>query len=788
MSALDDLTENSVRPQFTGVIWQRALLLQSQVSNAVRSGDDLNADVMGARSYSVAITVDGISLEGECTCAQSGAGLCMHVGATLLRWLRAPETFTVINAAPSPAALALVMKDDAPEPFYGVPSAPFWIHNARQDERTNYLRELREALDAMTVVTLREIVAERGWTVRGTQKAAIIDQMAAFMADPAQIAVGVAALSPKERQLLAITAVAGNWLARDAAARFGALLGEFGKAPTARTIAGILVQLGRAGLLITSHLARESSTDASHVPVALWSGMPPLLAELIPGTAELPDGVAPDGVRLSRGRQIVNAATQLLLLLEHSSSNRAARHPRPVLEVSSMRWLKEWEYDPTELAQLVARRKTSRVDQTLIVRVPPPPRSLDDEQLRQSAYLLDSVWGVDLLVRLLEYAGLILPGSPLRIDPEAKGRFLQRTPAEQHAILFDAYVAIEHWQELWEIMRVTPNLRMQRVAYAGEYDSGSTAQAVRHRMQELRALFLQTLSFLPEDRWIAVDRIASLLFRVVPIFSYLWVDGSYYGYGNIGRAGNWYFTWDTRTLGDQFDDWQRLQGRVLALMLGGPLFWLGLVDLRVTKDGAITHVRMHGLADLYRRQLASIEVDRPDVAGAAPLPTPIVGVQEAPGFDGQVIHLRTLSGQSVTLLDQIGRVDPVPPGAKAQSRIAYRPDAVQVQRAFEAGATPDALEVTWQATFGAPMPAALRTRLDEWWGVYGDLRFYRNVTLLELADDYALAEIKAVTTLNQLMVAELSPRLVLVPASAVSTLAAELKKAGYTPKQTDSTT
>lgn len=57
----------------------------------------------------------------------------------------------------------------------------------------------------------------------------------------------------------------------------------------------------------------------------------------------------------------------------------------------------------------------------------------------------------------------------------------------------------------------------------------------------------------------------------------------------------------------------------------------------------------------------------------------------------------------------------------------------------------------------------------------------------EFGDDYALAEMKAVTSLATVMIAEISPRLVLIPKLAATTLAAELEKAGYTPQQTEET-
>ena len=63
------------------------------------------------------------------------------------------------------------------------------------------------------------------------------------------------------------------------------------------------------------------------------------------------------------------------------------------------------------------------------------------------------------------------------------------------------------------------------------------------------------------------------------------------------------------------------------------------------------------------------------------------------------------------------------------------------------------------------------------------MRLYKGVTVIEFSDDFALTEMKAATSLNKVLVAELSPRLVLIPKAAVATLIAELEKAGYTPQQ-----
>jgi len=83
------------------------------------------------------------------------------------------------------------------------------------------------------------------------------------------------------------------------------------------------------------------------------------------------------------------------------------------------------------------------------------------------------------------------------------------------------------------------------------------------------------------------------------------------------------------------------------------------------------------------------------------------------------------------------------------------------------------------------MPEAIRDQLAAWWDAYGRVRIYENLTVIEFSDDYALAEVKAVTPLEKSIIAEISPRLVIIRQEAVAPLTEALEKAGYTPKQTD---
>ena len=104
---------------------------------------------------------------------------------------------------------------------------------------------------------------------------------------------------------------------------------------------------------------------------------------------------------------------------------------------------------------------------------------------------------------------------------------------------------------------------------------------------------------------------------------------------------------------------------------------------------------------------------------------------------------------------------------------------------FESGTDADRIGAEWAAAFGAAIPAAIHDRLSGWWQTYGSVRLYQNATVIEFSDDYALAEMKAITSLAKVLIAEVSPRLVIIPREAADTLAAELTKAGYTPQRAD---
>jgi hypothetical protein len=73
-------------------------------------------------------------------------------------------------------------------------------------------------------------------------------------------------------------------------------------------------------------------------------------------------------------------------------------------------------------------------------------------------------------------------------------------------------------------------------------------------------------------------------------------------------------------------------------------------------------------------------------------------------------------------------------------------------------------------------------KLRTWGRNYGQLHVYENLTLLELADEYALQELLVSTSLGEHVVYPFSPHLVAIREDAVDTLIQEMEKRGYTPR------
>jgi hypothetical protein len=294
-----------------------------------------------------------------------------------------------------------------------------------------------------------------------------------------------------------------------------------------------------------------------------------------------------------------------------------------------------------------------------------------------------------------------------------------------------------------------------------------------------RHLVLRALAALPDRRWVALQDLCQLLRPVWPRFDQTVRDPYYRSHlhSDRRRTGAWYLTRDGQQLyPGKVQDWDSAQGSLVRQIIAGPLHWLGLADLFRDGDDLVAF-RLQGLAELYQDRVESVPPPRHAAKQAlAAVQAEAVDVDELQ----IVVKPSLVSAQAHDLLDKIARLEAAEP-----DRFVYQLDAQAAYEAFERGATLSEILEGWEKFLKVAMPDTICDQLSAWWRAYGQVRLYEDLTVIEFGDDYALAEARAVTSLDQHLIAEISPRLAIIHPQALAQLRAELEKAGYTPKQTD---
>jgi len=115
LTNLPSLTEDNIRHLATPQSFERGKRYYASVSvlDAERRGNTLVAHIQGSQyePYRVTVTLGSVGIEKTaCTCPYDWGGVCKHVVATLLTWVREPDSFHVL--APVDELLAGRSKED----------------------------------------------------------------------------------------------------------------------------------------------------------------------------------------------------------------------------------------------------------------------------------------------------------------------------------------------------------------------------------------------------------------------------------------------------------------------------------------------------------------------------------------------------------------------------------------------------------------------------------------------------------------------------------------------------
>ncbi|MBI3959343.1 MAG: hypothetical protein HY328_11090 [Chloroflexi bacterium] len=774
MPTLETLSRNDVTDLFTKSAFSKARDYQTRVGSPVRTGSRLTAKVLGTKMYDVEVEVGEQGIHATCTCGYEWDGHCKHIGAVLLRWLEKPEAFQTNQAEPAQAVAGLEVvpaKSPPPTPPAGLPA---WLTTPFADRQKREREILEASLDRQTLVELRQVAAARGWRLSGTRKAEIVAQIAEGIASVGETAKAIYSLETEYQQVLRSLALhSGSRVSLGSTMEQTAL--AQGPLQKYDTVSAYTYRLVESGLIFPPsigaiNLSQPAGLVGDFVPFALARNFPPLLETIVPSAWQLESAETGHTVHLADPQMAVRAVQNLLLLFEQEPPRLRPPQPRPRLEKFHT-GLQGWAYVPEEVARVLARSPQDLRQQAVVLTVPPPGYALADEAIEKFLPLCQNSAHLDFLYALLAAAGLIQRGSPVQVWPAGRDPFLMRDPAMQHAALARTYFQMNGWIELWEAQRRNPHLCIKRRTNAYY----QTPETILGELIEYRRLALRLLAYLPDNRWISIEQIR-------PLVQVFWRQtGGHVTTYNNERSSFWFLAWDDKELdADRPADWRRGPWAFFTAILQGPLRWLGLADL-VLAGEEVQAFRLHGLADLFWDRVEALDfADLSAPAGGGSRPaveedsSPALSVDKA----GRIrVDTAVIATAGHHLLRRMAQVV-----SSTVGEFVYKLDLNIVYATFESGLTPEDLAALWKTNLPVPMPRSVRSQLAQWWKAYGQVRTYRNATLIEFGDDFALTEMKAVTSLEKAIVAELSPRLVLIDGGAVTDLVAQLEKAGYTPK------
>jgi hypothetical protein len=122
-------------------------------------------------------------------------------------------------------------------------------------------------------------------------------------------------------------------------------------------------------------------------------------------------------------------------------------------------------------------------------------------------------------------------------------------------------------------------------------------------------------------------------------------------------------------------------------------------------------------------------------------------------------------------------------------RLCYRLSPAALSDALSRGQRPNALLallrhlMAQEDTVDTPdtLLARLLAQLERWVASYGRVRLYSDATLLEVVDGLVMRELQATTSLDEQVMREISPTLLLLRKHGAERMMEDLKRRGQTP-------
>ncbi len=357
-------------------------------------------------------------------------------------------------------------------------------------------------------------------------------------------------------------------------------------------------------------------------------------------------------------------------------------------------------------------------------------RRIDDSGERRFAFLQHLARHLGFVARQGEF---------LRLDAAPVKQWLAASPDRQLSMLQEAWRDDPTWNDLCRV----PSLICDRET-PWQNDPVATRQAL-----------LSLLARCPLEGWWSARSFAAAVRETEPDFQR--PDGDY---------TSWYIR--DATSGDYlsgFASWDQVEGALIADLLTGPLFWLGIVDTtiegiacRLTRPGA----RFLGLTDEEVEGQPSLPiVVHPDLSVEVPLPASLYTRFQLERFADPLEPKTRGSG-----------------GQASSGLLRYRLGPTSLGRALSRGIQVEQMLAFLKQTSGHPLPANVVGQLQLWAGRF-DQAHLEEVALLRVKSERVLRELSALPETRQLIARVLSPTSALVHKRDLARLRKALTDLGY---------
>jgi hypothetical protein len=720
LSLLPALDEAEVRRLCGPARYARATALQAagHVIRPRRSELVLAAEVRGTwlRIDHAQVEADKNQLVAACSCGTTG--FCRHAGALLLQWLRVPDSFKGVPGSPST------------NPSSSLP--------AQTDPSQT---ELLHALQKLTLEDMRAIARRRHVRLTARSKADVAAQLAAALAESANLDTALAGLHREELLALHATCLVADGAVTPTSIQAGyQWSGGAGPVPLDALLdLGLVVAEGRD--LHSSFSFKVPCVVVARVPV--W---PDLVRSSKGVTPDLP-GAGTHGLGI----------VELLAVLRHALSEGLAGSPPASGDAVGAGPLPPgWSIDPVDAHRIPRGAMDHRdLEVTLIPVAPLRDADLDRLAAQTGQSRATVGFGMHLLVAL----GLVRATQRPELDEDRWRAFLTAAADEQHAGLCRAWLEMTSWSELALVAGAGGPFQVRgRLGIS----VGRSPFLLSH-VAALRRLTARCVGLLAPNVWYdtasfvtTIDRLAKL---ALPERS-----THYWSHETLDKLV-WRLVDQRHPLAlSRPEDRSRVYGTLLAALLDGPLAWLGLIEVGADKKDGTRAFRVLPAAGVLMGR---------------PLGQPPTLARVIVGDDGSVVVPAGTADVSVhSLLARVGELI-----SGSADGLHYRLTAERVQTAFDDGLSGPELLRFLEDRSQKRVPRRVRSKIERWWASYGTVRLYDELSLVELSEEILPAEVlAAVPALRRHLVYSIAPRLLAVEPTAAEAVVAELVRLGYAPR------